>query len=77
VATALQFPRARALWPEAHAETPWTIYALLTIMIATVCLQLINVVFLRVAWPHLVAILGGLIVGFVMFIRLLFVVMED
>jgi hypothetical protein len=77
VATALQFTRVRALWPEAHAETPRTVYALHTIWIATVCVQLFNAVFLRVAWPHLVAILGGLIVSFLMFIRLLFVVIED
>jgi hypothetical protein len=77
VATALQVPRVRAIGPEAHAEPSWTILALFTILIATVCLQLFNVVFLRVAWPHLVAILGGLIVGFVLFVRLLFILMED
>ena len=77
VATALQVPRIRAIWPEAYAESPRTILALFTIYIATVCLQLFNVVFLCVAWPHLVAILGGLTVGFIMFIRLLFILMED
>jgi hypothetical protein len=77
VAIALQVPRYRAIWPEAHAETPRTVYILFTILIATVSLQLFNVVFLRVAWPHLVAILGSLIVGFVMFVRFLFLLMED
>ena len=77
VAIALQVPRVHAIWPEAHAESPRTIYVLFTILIANVCLQLFNVVFLRVAWPHLVAILGSLIVGFVMFVRLLFLLMED
>ncbi len=77
VAIALQVPRIRAIWPEARAESPRTIYALLTILAASVSLQLFNVVFLRVAWPHLVTILGSLIVGFVMFVRLLFLLMED
>ena len=77
VAIALQVPRVRALLPEAHAETPWMIYVLFTILIATVSLQLFNVVFLHVAWPHLVTMLGSLIVGFVMFVRLLFLLMED
>ena len=53
------------------------IYVLLAILTATVSLQLFNVVFLRVAWPYLVAIMGSLIVGFVMFVRLLFLLMED
>ena len=77
VAIALQAPRARAIWSEAHAESPRTVYALLTILFATVSLQLFNVVFFRVAWPYLVAMLGSLIVGFVMFVRLLFLLMED
>jgi hypothetical protein len=77
VAIALQVPRYRAIWPEAHAETPRTIYFLFTILIATVSLQLFNVVFLRLAWPHLVTMLGSMIVGFIMFVRLLFLLMED
>jgi uncharacterized integral membrane protein len=77
VAIALQVPRIRAIWPEAYAKTPWMIYVLFTILIVTLSLQLFNVVFLRVAWPHLVTILGSLVVGFVMFVRLLFLLMED
>ncbi len=77
VAIALQVPRYRAIWPEARAETPWPVYVVFTILIATVSLQLFNVVFLRVAWPYLVTILGSLIVGFIMFVRLLFLLMED
>ena len=42
----------------------------------TIGLQVANVIVLHAGWPHLVAILWSLIVGFIFFVRLLFRIWE-
>jgi hypothetical protein len=73
----LQFPRrtrqissADPAGPDANGEL-WFRVFVISGAVAHTLLQVVNAVWLRAPWPHIVAVLWALTLGFVMFVRLL------
>lgn len=73
----LQFPlRTRQLTSADRADSdvpirPWYLAFVISGAVAHTLLQLANAAWLRAPWPHIVAVLWALTLGFVMFVRLL------
>jgi uncharacterized protein (DUF983 family) len=73
----LQFPRrTRQMTSVDRADLdapvgPWYLAFVISGAVAHTLLQLVNAVWLRTPWPHIVAVLWALTLGFVMFVRLL------
>jgi len=73
----LQFPRRTRQMtsvdrvdPDAPVG-PWYLAFVISGAVAHTLLQLVNVAWLRAPWPHIVAVLWALTLGFVNFVRLL------
>lgn len=73
----LQFPRRTHQMTSADRAGPdmpigpWYLAFVISGAVAHTLLQLVNAAWLRAPWPHIVAVLWALTLGFVMFVRLL------
>ena len=63
-----QFPRVSA---PGYDTSKGALAFLLSTLCTSVLLQVANVVWLRVSWPHIVTVIVGMLLAFVLFVRLL------